>query len=244
MGVPLEFSVMTWNIRLGLESDLETLAGILGEADVVALQEVGNDWIEGPNGNQAHQLAKLSGLAHFRFAAALTVRPGTKPPEPCPAPTPDDRPGYGLALLSRFPLGPWTRHRLPKRKDEQRCILSGTVVTPAGPVTVMVTHLSWSEPDRVAQGAALVRHAQTQAMPLMVLGDLNAEIGDPALDGLNGFLRNAGGDDPHPTYPSKDPERAIDHIYVSSDLKVKAPSMPLPVMSSDHLPVMARLVIG
>lgn len=234
---------MTYNIRLGLDGELEAIAGILGEADVVALQEVGNDWIEGAQGNQAHQLAKLSGLAHFRFAAALTVRPGTNPIETCPAPTPDDRPGYGVALLSRFPLGPWTRHRLPKRKDEQRCILSGTVVTPAGPVTVMVTHLSWSEPDRIAQGAALVRHAQTQTTPLMVLGDLNAEIGDPSLDSLNAFLRNAAGDDPHPTWPARDPERSIDHIYVSSEIKVKAPAQPLPVLISDHLPVMARLML-
>ena len=135
----MDFAVMTYNIRLGLDSDLETIAAVLAEADIVAVQEVGCEWVEGVPGNQAQQLAKLSGLNHFRFASALTVRPGTDPPEPIPAPTPEDRPGYGVALLSRFPLGPWTRHRLPKRKDEQRCILSGTVVTPSGPVTVMVT---------------------------------------------------------------------------------------------------------
>ena len=76
----MEFSVMTYNIHLGLDSDLETLAGIIGEADVVALQEVGNDWFEGAEGHQAQQLAKLSGLNHYRFAAARTVVPGSDPP--------------------------------------------------------------------------------------------------------------------------------------------------------------------
>lgn len=237
----MEFSVMTYNIHLGLDSDLEVLAGIIGEADVVALQEVGNDWHEGAPGNQAQQLAKLSGLTHYRFAAALTVRPDTDPPQSRPAPTAEDRPGYGVALLSRFPLGPWTRHRLPKRDDLQRCILSGTVVTPSGPVTVMVTQLSGCVPDRMAQGGALVRHAQTQATPLMVLGDLHAEANDPGLAGLNRFLRNAGGPDPLPSHPTDDPTDAFDHIYVSTELQVVGESMPIPAMGSRHLPVMARL---
>ncbi len=237
----MDFAVMTYNIRLGLDSDLETIASVLAEADIVALQEVGAEWIQGVPGNQAQQLAKLSGLNHFRFASALTVRPGSDPPLIMPAPTPEDRPGFGVALLSRFPLGPWTRHRLPKRKDEQRCILSGTVVTPSGPVTVMVTHMSTHEADRLAQGGALVRHAQTQATPLMVLGDLNAELGDPALEGLNRFLRNAAGDEVPKSYPAKDPTRAIDHIYVSSEIRVTMPSVAVQVTHSDHLPVMAKL---
>jgi endonuclease/exonuclease/phosphatase family metal-dependent hydrolase len=237
----MEFSVMTYNIHLGLDSDLETLAGIIGEADVVALQEVGLDWIEGESGHQAQQLAKLSGLNHFRFASSLTVRPDTDPPELRPAPTAEDRPGFGVALLSRFPLGPWTRHRLPRREDLQRCILSGTVVTPSGPVSVLVTQLSASDPDRMAQGSALVRHAQTQASPLMVLGDLNAQIEDPALEGLNSFLENAAGDDPAPSYPADDPTWAVDHVYVSNELTVVAPAGPVPFPGSHHFPVMARL---
>ncbi|TNF27324.1 MAG: hypothetical protein EP329_19645 [Deltaproteobacteria bacterium] len=237
----MEFSAMTYNIRLGLESDLETVAGILGEADVVAVQEVGNDWIEGESGNQAQILSRLSGLNHHRFAAALTIRGGTEPPEVRPAPTADDKPGFGIALLSRFPLGPWTRHRLPKRQDRQHCILSGTVVTPKGPVSVLVTQLSRNPIDRAAQIPALLRHAQTQASPLMVLGDLASEVHDEDLAQLGTFLRNAGGEDPHPSFPADLPEQAVDHIYVSKEIEVLSPSMPLPFMGSTHLPVMARL---
>ncbi len=237
----MEFSVMTYNIALGLESDLETVAGIIGEADVVAVQEVGNEWIEGDGGNQPQLLSRLSGLSHFRFASALTVRAGTNPPKLRPAPTADDKPGFGIALLSRFPLGPWTRHRLPKRQDLQRCILSGTVVTPKGPVSVLVTHLSDNPIDRGAQVPALLRHAQTQAAPLMVLGDLNADVDDEDLSQLSRFLRNAAGDDPLPSFPTEAPERALDHIYVSKEIAVVAPAMPLPFTGSDHLPVMAKL---
>ena len=239
----MEFSVMTYNIRLGLDSDLETIASIVGEADVVALQEVGNDWVEGEKGNQAMKLARASGLTHYRFASALTVRPGTDPPETCPAPTEEARPGFGVALLSRFPLGPWTRHRLPKRKDEQRCILSGTVVTPKGAVSVLVTHLSHNEIDRGVQVPALLRHAQTQATPLMVLGDLNATPEDATIAPLYQWLYNAAGDDPMPTYPTTAPEKAIDHVFVSKEIEVVQPAMPVHLTGSDHLPVMARLSI-
>jgi len=237
----MEFSVMTYNIRLGLESNLETVAGIIGAADVVAVQEVGHDWFAGEPGNQAQVLSRLSGLNHYRFAAALTTKPGTDPPETRPAPTADDRPGFGIALLSRFPLGPWTRHRLPKRQDTQRCILSGTVVTPKGPVSVLVTQLSQNPVDRGAQVPALLRHAQTQATPLMVLGDLAADVNDDDLRQLSSFLKNAAGDEPWPTFPAHDPERAVDHIYVSKELEVIGPAEPLPLVGSDHLPVMARL---
>ena len=103
----MEFSVMTYNIHLGLDSDLETLAGIIGEADVVALQEVGNDWFEGAQGHQAQQLAKLSGLNHYRFAAARTVTPGSDPPETRSAPTAEiDRAGESRCCrASRWDLG-------------------------------------------------------------------------------------------------------------------------------------------
>lgn len=237
----MEFSVMTYNIRLGIESDLKTVADIIGEADVVAVQEIAVDWHDGDSGNQPQLLSRASGLGHVRFASVLTTVPDSEPLRVRVAPTPDDRPGYGLALFSRFPLGPWTRHRLPKRKDEQRCILSGTVVTPKGPISVLVTHLSVNPVDRAAQIPALLRHSQTQASPLMVMGDLNAEV--PELKPLTPFLTNAAGDDPHPTFPASAPETAIDHIYVTKEIEVLSPAMPLPLMGSDHLAVMAKVKI-
>lgn len=237
----MEFSVMTYNIKLGLESDLKTVADIIGEADVVAVQEIAVDWFQGDPGNQPQLLSRASGLPHVRFASVLTTVPDSDPPQIRVAPTPDDRPGYGLALFSRYPLGPWTRHRLPKRQDEARCILSGTVVTPKGPISILVTHLSINPVDRAAQIPALLRHAQTQASPLIMLGDLNMGLEDPVLAQLSPFLRNAAGDDPHPTFPAEAPEHAIDHIYITKELEIVAPAMPLPFMGSDHLPVMAKL---
>ncbi len=101
----MDFTVMTYDIHLGIDGGLEAVAGIVGEADVVALQQVGNDWPEGEAGNQLIQLSRLSGLGYYRYAAAVTLRPGD-PPKRRPPPTPDHRPGFGVALISRFPLGP------------------------------------------------------------------------------------------------------------------------------------------
>jgi len=237
----MEFSVMTFNIKLGLESDLKTVADIIGEADVVAVQEIAVDWFQGDSGNQPQLLSRASGLGHVRFASVLTTVYDSDPPVVRVAPTADDRPGYGLALFSRFPLGPWTRHRLPKRQDEQRCILSGTVVTPKGPISVLVTHLSTNPVDRAVQIPALLRHAQTQASPLMVMGDLNAELEE--LRALSPFLRNAAGDEPYATYPSSAPDQSIDHIYVTKEIEIISAAMPLPFMGSNHLAVMAKVRI-
>ncbi len=237
----MEFSVMTYNIKLGGETDLKTVADIIGEADVVAVQEIGVDWFEGDPGNQPQLLSRASGLPHVRFAAVLTTVPDSDPPQARVAPTADDRPARGLALFSRYPLGPWTRHRLPKRQDQQRCILSGTVVMPKGPISILVTLLSTNEVDRAAQVPALLRHAQTQASPLIALGDFNAEAHDPVMQGLSPFLRNAAGDDPHPTFPADAPEHAFDHIYITKELEVVTPAMPLPLMGSDHLAVVTKL---
>ena len=104
---------------------------------------------------------------------------------------------------------------------------------------MLVTHLSVNVVDRAAQIPALLRHAQTQASPLMVMGDLNAELAE--LKALSPFLRNAAGDDPHPTYPASMPEHAIDHIYVTKEIEIVQAAMPLPLMGSDHLAVMAKV---
>jgi endonuclease/exonuclease/phosphatase family metal-dependent hydrolase len=237
----MQFSVMTYNIRLGRDGDLKSLGDIMAEADIVAVQEIGIDWFEGAEGNQPQLLSRHSGLGHFRFAATQTYTPGT--PEPRSAPTPDDRPALGIALFSRFPLGPWTRHRLPKRKDEQRGILSTTVVTPKGPMSVIVTQLSSNPIDRAPQIATLVRHAQTQATPLLALGDFQAEADDPDMLQLGPYLRNAAGDDCFPTYPAALPEHAFDHIYLTREVEIVGPAMPLPLMGSEHLPVIAKLAI-
>jgi endonuclease/exonuclease/phosphatase family metal-dependent hydrolase len=237
----MQFSVMTYNIRLGRDSDLKTLGDIMAEADIVAVQEIGIDWFEGAEGNQPQLLSRHSGLGHFRFAATQTCTPGST--EARSAPTPDDRPALGIALFSRFPLGPWTRHRLPKRKDEQRGILSTTVVTPKGPMSVIVTQLSPNPIDRAPQLATLIRHAQTQATPLLALGDFNAEADDPEMLQLGPYLRNAAGEECFPSFPSSAPEHAFDHIYITREVEIVAPAMPLPLMGSEHLPVVAKLAI-
>ncbi len=239
----MHFSVMTYNIKLGMESDLKTVADIMGEADIVAVQEIAVDWFQGDPGNQPQLLSRASGLGHFRFASVLTYSSDVEPFVARSAPTADDRPGFGLGLFSRFPLGPWTRHRLPKKKDEQRCILSGTVVTPKGPISVLVTHLGAHPIDRNAQIPALLRHAQTQAVPLIALGDFNASVDEETMRQLSPYLRNAAGDDPHPTYPAHNPTDAIDHIYVTKEVEILGPAMPLPLMGSTHLPVIAKLSI-
>jgi len=75
------------------------------------------------------------------------------------------------------------------------------------------------------------------------LGDLNAEPEAPEMD----ILRDAGlsdattgEDDAESTFPSYDPEKRIDYIWVSPDLSTRDIEVPKST-ASDHLPVMAEI---
>ena len=125
--------VVTWNIRLGVESSLARIAERLSmmDPDLVALQEVGRHWVMGEPGDQAAVLARGVDLPHHHFFPALWTRPcrdlhglagrlwplgedgepnraGLSPDEPLPR--------YGVAVLSRFPLSALRRVPLPRTR--------------------------------------------------------------------------------------------------------------------------------
>jgi len=113
---------------------------------------------------------------HVRFGAAIPRGEGD---------------GYGVALLSRAPIGAAVMHPLPgapgpRPLREPRGLLDARVEVPgAGPLRVLVTHLDHDHRShRDAQVREILRLVAEDAGPVVLLGDLNADPSAPELAGL------------------------------------------------------------
>jgi endonuclease/exonuclease/phosphatase family metal-dependent hydrolase len=224
--------VMTWNVwwRFGGNwRDREpAILATLGayRPDVVGLVET---WA----GDGTTQPGRLGERLSMHGAFAPTALP--------PAPDPvehDDQAGItvGIGLLSRWPITATEVYELPhdRRGGPAPTVLMSTLDHPRGPLHVMVSCLEW-EPefaaDQVAQAGALAALAADPrwdgALPVLVVGDMNAGVEDETIAPLTGALVDtyaaAGGDPGATTLDSRLPfapleathliDRRIDHIF-------------------------------
>jgi endonuclease/exonuclease/phosphatase family metal-dependent hydrolase len=173
--------VATWNIfggrvwdgsRVDLDLTLATLRRL--DADVVAVQEVDRDQGRSHQADQARLLGEALGM-DWRYAPALLGTPGSSegwrvavPGDPDPG-----GPAYGIALLSRLPLGEVETVALPESRDEPRVGLVAGLADGGRRLTVAGTHLSFVPGPNVGQLRALQHHLDERGGPRLLLGDLN-----------------------------------------------------------------------
>ncbi|HVF20552.1 MAG TPA: endonuclease/exonuclease/phosphatase family protein, partial [Mycobacteriales bacterium] len=162
-------------------------------ADVLGLQEVDRDQERSDGADMAAAVAGAMDAAHWRFEPALIGTPGASW-RPAAA---DDyvlgvgQSGYGVALVSRYPVTRWEAIRLPAARvrsplvvpgtrrvvwlrDEPRVALCARVETPYGEITIATTHLSFVPGVNVRQLRTVVREMQRLLPPPYLLaGDLN-----------------------------------------------------------------------
>jgi endonuclease/exonuclease/phosphatase family metal-dependent hydrolase len=252
--------VATWNIfggrtwdgaRVDLDLTLATLRRL--DADLVALQEVDRDLPRSGGVDQARVLAEALGMTH-RFAPALLGAPGQHGSWRPVDPGVDDPggPAYGIALLSRLPLGRVEVVRLPRRgHEEPRVAQVAEVAVGGGPVTVTGTHLSFVPRSGIAQLRALLRRLDGRGGRRLLLGDLN--LGWPlvrvvALPWWRPLVR--GGTFRNRPPGSRRPRVQLDHVLAAGrgGLGLREPAPPATsrarVVSgpaSDHLAVRVEL---
>ncbi len=214
------------------------------DPDILALQEVDRDQPRSQLADLTAVAADAMGAIAHRFVAALSGTPGAT----WMAATGSELPGtasYGIALLSRYPATSWQVLRLPRipvrfpmylrapRKvlvvhEEPRAVVVGHFRTPAGPLAVANTHLSFVPGWSRLQLTRIRRDLAAFDEPVVLMGDFN--MTPPRPGAITGYRALAA----HPTFPVDPADRQLDHILLRGRIGEVAgsgaPELPL----SDH----------
>ncbi|AWV89250.1 endonuclease/exonuclease/phosphatase family protein [Bradymonas sediminis] len=225
--------IMSYNIRLGIQEGIEAIAEVIAaEApDIVALQEVGNGWRMGPNGDTTAEIARLAGYEYYYYVATIFEEPDFR---------------YGHAILSRWPLDSHEVVDFSQSIDEPRAAIVARILSPDGPIQVIATHLSHKPEERALQAPELIRlrdTVRTSGEPVLLLGDLNEtpEVAwmQALADGMASAMRLTSA----PTFPNPTPTIRIDHIMMSDATLTRAAVISEDA-ASDHRPLVAEFNLG
>ena len=201
-------------------------------ADVLGLQEVDSDQEVADGAERTAAIATAMGAGQCRFEPALVGTAGAtrRPTAAVDYVLGAGQSGYGVALVSRYPVSQWEVIRLaasPMRsplivpgtrrivwmRDEPRVALCARVATPLGEMTIATTHLSFVPGVNVRQLRVVVREMQRLLPPPYVLaGDLNLIGAIPRV--VSGW-RSLGS---AKTYPAPKPAVQFDWLLASGDL--------------------------
>ena len=209
----------------GKRANLDGLARVIGEFDLVGLQEADAGSLRSGFLNQTQYLAEAARFPYWthqpnrRVSRLATSSNGLlarlHPDEVLDYPLPGRIPGRG-ALWVRFGRG-------------------------ESSLVVVIAHLSLGPAARARQ-LAFLAEIIGQHPHAVLMGDLNTPAQGKELDLLYARTSLVRPEHAPATFPSWRPTRAIDHILVSRGIEVeKRWALPHPV--SDHLPIAASIVM-
>lgn len=221
--------VMTYNIHHGRGGDnridLQRIADVIRKAnvDIVALQEVDDKTRRSGGTDQTAELARLTAL-HGRFGKAIDYDGGS----------------YGQAILSRYPIGDVTVHKLPGEPErEQRIAVEATLNINGRSVSFVTTHLHHQDGGTRERQAAKLNELFAKAdRPIILAGDFNALEDSPPMRMMFQHWQSLT---TGPTYPASEPRKRIDYILVRSEQELRVASVEVvsESVASDHRPVVA-----
>lgn len=203
----------------GRFENLDRIAEVMAEFDIVAVQEADAGSIRSGHINLVQYLAERARFPHWHIQNNRKLGRLAK---------------HSNGLLSRFPARQILDHKLPGLIPGRGAIQAFYGDGPE-PLVVIVAHLALLRRSQAQQLDYLARLVEGH-QHVIVMGDMNcAESHLLERFALRDVTLSAGGPG-HATFPSWQPTRQIDHILVSPGIRVLG-LMTLPHAYSDHLPV-------
>lgn len=203
--------------------NLDRIAELVADFDVVALQEADAGSLRTAQLNQIEYLAHRAGFNHWRAAVNRNLGPFAQ---------------HALGLVSRYALSDVRHHLLPGRFPGRGALEAHIREHGHAPLHLMVAHLALGRVSRGRQLDYLAGLADPE-VDTVLMGDFNCE---PVELAQHPELRRIGFRLAHrePTYPSWRPRRSIDHVLITPGVQAGATRV-LETRLSDHLPVATEI---
>lgn len=233
-----QVKVMSYNIHYCVGMDNKnSMKGIVdvikkAEPDIVGLQEIRDSLM-------AEEIARLAGMKVV-FGPSLGKMDG-----------------YGDAILSKYPFEWNGNYSIPSASSSRYQAMAVTIDFSAkskrlGKIRLINTHFDWlstigSKNARLAT-VDVIEEAffRNSTVPTILTGDLNSEPNSEVVDKLKkyGWI-NCSDDGIYKTYNSTNPTKQIDYILCRpmNKWKIANFSVMYGELSSDHLPVIANLIV-
>ncbi len=200
------------------------------DADIVGLNEMRGKGTHPEFDSQCEILASLTGLKSVYFAKAIDFKRGP----------------YGNGLISKYPIIkaetiPVPDPKVKKYKGyyETRCLLKAKL---SNGLTVLVIHFGLNPDEQENAVKTVMENLASKKCVLM--GDFNVlpdnELLKPIRERMVDTAKFFNGE--KLSFPSDNPNRKIDYIFVSPDIKVISADIP-PIVASDHRPHVAKVEI-
>lgn len=215
------------------EIDFDIMADAIKQcdADIVGLNEMRDKGNDDGYDSQTAILSELTGLEHYYFARAIYVS--------------DNNP-YGNGLLSKYPIKSVQTIPVPDPEPrtgtgyyESRCLLKAKL---ENGITVLVIHFGLN-PDEQKNAVNVVLD-NIEDEKCIVMGDFNVEPDDGVLNPIRECMKDTANcfTEALMSFPSDNPCKKIDYIFVSKDIDVVSADIPA-IVASDHRPHTAILNI-
>lgn len=231
--------IMTFNIQHFLDYknqviDFDLFADAIKkyDVDVCGLNEVRG---EGPVKDYTDQTNIIGDkLGFYRyFGEAIKVKK-TSP--------------YGNAIVSRYPIKSAETIKIPDpifkfrgTTYETRCIIKAVINIDGVDICFLVTHMGLNKSERKNAVKTLCEILDNTNMPVILMGDFNAEPHDKVFVPLRQRLDDTQQKSVNPevkTYPSDKPYTKIDYIFYKNLNCTKTQTVT--EVYSDHLPIIAE----
>ena len=229
--------IMSYNIEVGYEANMDAIGEYIKgiKPDIVALQEV-DEWAYRSNNKSRKGVNQVVELAMYADMLPLFSK------------TRDLEEGgyYGIGLLSKYPINSYKRLLLPQNDTiyEPRVMIIVEIDIYGNPFTIINTHLTLHDGDRLLQGKFIARKLKKIKGPKIICGDFNSYPQEPTITKSLGKYSDVLPEN-QDTYPALKPHAKMDYIFVDPKDKIEILNQHVDKTCalSDHCPCYVDIVI-